>query len=173
MREILFIAVGAVVAALLQVLVAPHIGLFSAMPNFPVVFALLVAVVRPSSFGPVLPFLLGLFCDLFCGGPVGAMAFSLTAFSMATATILSRMSNDSRLMAVLVMGFGLLLVELSYGVFLLLFGYNANILEAVAYRVGPCFLYDLVVALVLYPLALRFLFAHNTPQSPVGITQLR
>ena len=72
-RDGIAVAVGAVVAVLLQVVVAPNIALFGAMPNFVVAYALLVAIVRPMAAGPVMPFVLGLVFDLVSGGPVGAM----------------------------------------------------------------------------------------------------
>ena len=169
--ERVIMAIGALAAVALQVFVAPHIGVLGGIPNFVVVWAVLVAVTRPSRFGPVLPFVLGLAFDLFSGGPVGAMAFSLTAFSMGTALFLEHMNNDTRFMSIVALALGLVLVELSYGVFLLLFGYNAGLLEAVAYRVVPCFLYDLVVGLILSPVAARFLKTNDMPL--MGIAQLR
>lgn len=50
-RDGIAVAVGAVVAVLLQVVVAPNIALFGAMPNFVVAYALLVAIVRPMAAG--------------------------------------------------------------------------------------------------------------------------
>lgn len=157
--ERIFIVAGAFVALLLQILVVPHMTLFGgmAMPNVLVIFVMLVAVTRPAQFGPVLPFVLGLLFDLIGGGPVGAMAFSLTVFSMAVSAIILRANNDTAFVALVLLALGLLLVELSYGVFLMLFGYRVDLLAALAYRIVPCFLYDAVVAAVLFPLASRFL----------------
>lgn len=162
---------GAVVAVLLQVVLAPYISIGFAVPDFIAVFALLVAVTRPHSFGAVLPFVLGLACDLLTGGPLGVMAFSLTAFSFLTARLLSVLDNDTLFMPLALLALGLLLVELSYGMFLLLFGYNAGIAGVLAYRIVPCFAYDLVLAVVLYPLAARF-FKQSGPVNS-NITLLR
>ena len=163
--EHIVIAIGAALAVLLQILVAPHLALFGGMafPNVIVVFAMLVAVTRPTQYGPILPFVLGLLFDLFSGGPVGAMAFSLTAFSMLTATLVGRMSNDTSFVELVGLALGLLLVELSYGVFLMLFGYPVDLLGALAYRVVPCFLYDFFLGAVLYPLVSRFLKTGGAP----------
>ena len=46
------VAVGAVVAVLLQIVVAPNIALFSAQPNFLLAYVLVVAIVRPNEAGP-------------------------------------------------------------------------------------------------------------------------
>ena len=151
-QERILTIVGAVLAVLLQIILAPHIGLFGVVPNIIIAYTLVVAVTQPSLFSSVMPFVLGLFFDLFTGGPVGAMAFSL-------------------FMPALVLGIGTLLVELSYGMFLLLFGYPAGLFEAIAYRVFPCFVYDLVIGLLLYPLAKRFLISAGVQRTE--LTQLR
>lgn len=148
---------GAVIAVLLQVVLAPYISIGYAVPDFIAVFALLAAVTRPHSFGAVLPFVLGLAYDLLTGGPLGAMAFSLTAFSFLAARLFAALDNDTLFMPLALLALGLFLVELSYGMFLLLFGYNAGIAGALAYRIAPCFVYDLVLGAALYPLAARFL----------------
>ena len=55
-REGVVIAVGAVVALLLQIVVAPNIALFSAQPNFLLAYVLVVAIARPLDAGSALPF---------------------------------------------------------------------------------------------------------------------
>ena len=170
-QDRIFAIVGAVLAALLQVVLAPYIGLFGVVPNVMIAYALAVAVAQPQSYGCVMPFVLGLFFDLFTGGPVGAMALSLMVFSVLAARIFDTLNNDTVFMPLLVMGVGILLVELSYALCLLLFGYPAGLFEAIAYRVFPCFVYDLVIGFVLYPLARRFLAPAGAIRSE--LTQLR
>lgn len=155
--ERVFIVVGAIVAVLLQVLIAPHIAIASAVPNFIVAFTIAVAVVRARSFGCVLPFVLGLAFDLMGGGPVGLMAFSLTLLSYLLSRFVDHVGNDSLFMALAFAAIGVLLVDLLYGVLLLLFGYNASFLDALVYRMAPCIVYDIVLTLLLCPLARRFL----------------
>jgi len=150
------VVVGAVLALFLQATLAPNIAIFSAMPNFIVVFVLIVAVSRPHAFGAALPFVMGLLYDLMTGGPVGVMAFSLTAFSYLIARLFSSLENDTLFMPLVMMALGIILIETSYGLFLLLFGYNAGFFEAFAYRIAPCFVYDLVIAVILYLLTTRF-----------------
>ena len=52
-------------------------GLAAPEPIFPVALAFAWAVVRPSLLGPIVLLLLGLFQDLFWGGPLGLWAISL------------------------------------------------------------------------------------------------
>ena len=167
MLDRMIIVAGAVVATLLQVLLAPHITIGYAVPNFMAAFCLALAIVRADAFGPVLPFVLGLLFDLMSGCPVGSMAFSLTAFSMVVAWTFQRANNDTVFMAIAVLLAGVLLVELAYGMFFLLFGYAASFIEALAYRIFPCFLYDAVLALLLYFLVARLLRREAPLQSEI------
>lgn len=169
--ERIMVVVGAVVAVVLQLLIAPHIAIASAVPNFVVAYAVAIAVVRAHSSGCVLPFVLGLVFDLIGGGPVGAMAFSLTLLTFLLSRFVERVGNDSLFMQFAFIALGVLLVDLTYTVFLLLFGYGANLLEALAYRTVPCALYDLVLSLLLCLLARRLF----QPAAAVrgDITQLR
>lgn len=60
----LVLVVGAIVAFVLQIALAPAVALFSAQPNFLLAYALVVAIVIPTEAGPVLPFAMGLLYDL-------------------------------------------------------------------------------------------------------------
>lgn len=171
MTQRVLVIAGALVAVLLQLLLAPYIAVFSAIPNFVAAYAVLVAIASPSSYGCVLPFVLGLAFDLAGGGPVGAMAFSLTLFTYLLARYVEHAGNDSLFMSLAFIALGLLLVELSYAVFLLLSGYDANLFEALAYRVAPCFIYDLVIGFALFPVVGRFVQPSGVIRA--DITQLR
>ncbi len=116
----------------------------------------------------LLPFILGLIYDVISGGPIGAMAFSLTAFSVGSAWFYERVDNDTVFMALLTIVVGLLLVECSYGIFLLLFGYGTNPFEAFAFRTLPCFLYDLVLSVVVYLIVNRFFRSDETSQPMIS-----
>ena len=99
-REGVVIAVGAVVALLLQIVVAPNIALFSAQPNFLLAYVLVVAIACPLDAGPVLPFALGLVCDLLGSGPVGGYAFLFVIVSFIASRAFSVLDNDTLFMPV-------------------------------------------------------------------------
>ncbi len=164
-RDNVVTAVGAVIAVLLQIIVAPNIALFSAMPNFVVVYVLLIAIVRPSQAGPLLPFLMGLAFDFVSGGPVGAMAFLLVLISFVAARAFSVLDNDTLFMPLIIFVVSTLMIELFYGGFMLAMGLDVSLLDAFLYRALPCALYDCVVGLLLYPLAAR-VFASAAPVGP-------
>lgn len=170
-REGVVIAVGAVVALLLQIVVAPNIALFSAQPNFLLAYVLVVAIARPLDAGSVLPFALGLVCDLLGSGPVGGYAFLFVIVSFIASRAFSVLDNDTLFMPLVILVVSTLVVELFYAVFLMGTGFSAGPLDVFLYRALPCALYDCVVALVMFPLALRFL-ASRDPQQP-GKPRLR
>lgn len=156
-RNNVVVAVGAVLAVLLQIIVAPAISIFSAQPNFLLAYVLVVAIVRPLEAGPVLPFLLGLVCDFLGMGPLGGMAFLFVLVSFAAARAFSVLDNDTLFMPLTIFAAGAFAVEMLYGGLLMALGFSASPLEAFLYRALPCALYDCVVGLVLYPLMARAL----------------
>lgn len=164
LRDTLPVVVGAVVAVLLQLTVAPAIALFSAMPNFIAVYCLLVAIVRPTFSGPVLPFVLGLVADLCVGTPVGSSSLTLVIVCFIASRVFAALNNDTVLIPLVVMAVASFLLELVMGLFALSFGAGADIVSALLYRVLPCGLYDCVIGLILFPLVSRLL----APPSPMG-----
>ena len=170
-RGVVAAGLGAVIAVLLQVVVAPNIALASALPNFVLAYALVLAAVRPDRTGPVLAFVLGLVFDLLGSGPVGAMAFLLVLVTFLASRAFSVLDNDTLFMPLVILVVSTLVVELFYAVFLMGTGFSAGPLDVFLYRALPCALYDCVVALVMFPLALRFL-ASRDPQQP-GKPRLR
>lgn len=171
-RENIVVAIGAVVAVLLQIIVAPNIMLFSSMPDFVVVYVLIVAILRPHSAGPVLPFILGLILDLLGGGPVGAMAFLLVLASFVTSRTFAVLDNGTLFMPLVVFAAATLIVEFLYAVLLVATGVDMSLVDAFVYRVLPCTLFDCVVGFILYPFLSRF-FAGAARQQQPGTARLR
>lgn len=157
--------VGAVIAFVLQIVVAPNITLFFAQPNFLLVYVVVVALARAQSCGVVLPFVLGLLSDLVGGGPVGASALLFVIASFAVSRLYFALNNDTLFIPLFLVVVSVLLVEVFYGVLLIACGLAVNPLEALVYRALPCALYDCVFSLIIYPLAMRFL-APRQPQQP-------
>ncbi len=163
--------VGSLVVIVLQLFLAPYIRVFAAVPNFLVAFTLAVAVVRPTSFSCILPFVLGLVFDFVGGGPVGAMAFTLTLVSTLASRLFQHVDNDSLFMAFAVMAASALLVEALYAVFILVLGSSVSFVDAFAYRVLPCFVYNVVISFIAYPIVARF--ARPRGALRAELTQLR
>lgn len=164
-RDRIAVAIGAVLAVLAQVIVAPNIALFAALPNFVAAYALLAAIVRPAQAGPVLPFVLGLAFDLVSGMPVGATSFLLVLVSMLASRAFLVLNNDTLFMPLVIFVVSALAIEMLSGAFLLALGMDVGVVDAFLYRALPCGLYDCAIGLILYPLAAR-LFAAPAPTGP-------
>ena len=151
----IIVGIAAVVVVLLQVLVAPHIAVGFAVPNFIAAFCLAIALVRTEAGGSVMAFVLGLIFDLVSGGPVGAMAFALTLVVTFETWFYERASNDTLFMTIAVAAICVLITDFIYGMTFLLFGYASGFLEAFVYRILPCFVYDFILCIVMYVIATR------------------
>lgn len=168
-REGIVVAVGAVIAVLLQIVVAPNIALFSVQPNILLAYVLVVAIVRPADAGPVLPFALGLICDLLGSGPVGGYAFLFVIVSFIASRAFSVLDNDTLFMPLTIFVIATFVIEMLYGALLIGLGLSVSPADAFLYRTLPCTLYGCVVGLVLYPIIAR-LFADGAqdrgPRTP-------
>lgn len=171
-RENIAVAVGGAVAVLLQIIVAPNIAVFSAMPNFVLAYVLAVSIARPNASSLVLAFVLGLLYGLIGTGPVGAMAFLLVLASYLFSRAFSVLDNDTLFMPLVILVVSAFAIEALYAAFLIGLGTDVGFVDAFVYRALPCALYDSVAALVLYPLVTRFVVqpAKAVPMDP---TQLR
>ena len=155
--EHIIVLVSALVASLLQIFVAPHIAIGYALPNFIAAVTLVVTLLQPTVFKHGLPFALGLVYDLVSGGPVGGMAFSLLVATAFASWFFQRSNNDTIFMGIATAALGILIVELLYGILLLVFGVAGNLFEAFLHHTLPCLVYDVIITAVLYPLGARFL----------------
>lgn len=165
------VAIIAAVALLLQVVLAPYIAISSIVPDLAAVAMVLVAVVRADRFGVIAPFVVGIFYDLLSGGPLGPMAFTLTLVSFLASRLFAALNNETPIMPLVIAAAALLLIEVIYAVFLAVLGYSGGFMGMLVYRALPVFLYDLVLAIVLYPLFRRLLYDAAPIQA--SITRLR
>lgn len=147
--------IAIILAVVLQIVLAPAMTIGSAMPNFIAVYVL-CATLRNASVQPaVLAFVLGLIFDLIGSGPVGAMAFCLVLVTTLASVVYRNMSNDSWVSAMIVIVVSCLLIELLYGIIMLLVGAGDGFGSALIHRILPCTLYDIVIAAFMHPIVSR------------------
>lgn len=156
-RDSVAVLIGALIAVLAQIVIAPNIALFAAFPNFLAAYVLAVAIVRPTNSVLVLAFVLGLLYSFLGAGPVGAMSFLLVLAAFAASKLFSYLNNDTFFMPLVILVVSAFVVEVLYAVFLVVLGSSSGIMDALLYRALPCAIYDCVIALVVYPLAARFI----------------
>lgn len=168
-RETVAGIVGAIVAVLLQIVVAPSIALFAAVPNFIAVFCVVRAVTCPARSGVVLPLVLGLAFDLIGGGPVGGMAFVLVLVTFLASRAYLVLNNDTLFMPAAILLVAIMLAETLYGLVVVACGAGVSFADAFLYRALPCMLYDCVIGLLFYPIATRVLTEKplGAPGTPV------
>ncbi len=157
------VVIGAIIACLLQVIVAPNIVIAQALPNFMLAYVVVVSITMAHTCGFVMPFVLGLIFDLIGGGPIGAMAllFVLVAFALSRAFVV--LDNDTLFMTAILLVISIFLVEIIHGLLVVACGASADLLGALVYRSLPCALYTCVFALIMYPLVSHFI-AHRADQ---------
>lgn len=150
------IAIGAAVAVLLQVVVAPNIGILAASPNFILCYVVAIAVGNARNAGYVMPFVCGLLYDLFGSGPVGAMAFVCVAITLLASIALQALDNETLFIPLAIILVSCFLAELAYGLLMIACGMDVSLLDALLYVCLPCGLYDTVLSMIAYPFVLRF-----------------
>ncbi len=150
------IAVGAIVAVLLQVVVAPNINVLAAAPNFILCYVLAVAVGNARHVGYVMPFVAGLVYDLAGSGPVGAMAFVCVAATFLASMAFQAFDNETLFIPLVVLLASCFLADVGYGLLMIACGAHVGLLDALLYMGLPCGLYDTVLSMIAYPLVLRF-----------------
>lgn len=171
-RDTVAVVLGAIVVMLLQFILAPVIRLSSSQPNFLLAYVLVISIVRPAQSGLILPFVLGILYDLSGCGPVGGMAFLFVLVSFICQRLFTVLDNDTLFMPLTTFALGALVVEVFYGVLLIVLGLSANVVEVFIYRALPCALYDCAVGLVFYPLAIH-LFGDNASWRGIRAQRLR
>ena len=80
-------------------------------------------------------------------------------------------SNDTLFMPAAILLASTMLVEVLYGIIVVACGAGVSFGEAFLYRVLPCMLYDCVIGLLFYPIAIRVLVSR--PLGQPGTPQLR
>jgi rod shape-determining protein MreD len=146
-------AVGAVVAALLQLTIAPYLRIGDAQPDLVLVFAVTATTAGTVEAGLVSAFIGGLMIDLLAPRPLGMTAFMLLV-SVGIAAVLARVLDRVRYLVPVVAVLATSL--LSSALFLVLFGALrepvpvADPIRAIL----PDAIYSTVVAAIVGPIAI-------------------
>jgi rod shape-determining protein MreD len=149
-------AVGAVVAALLNLTIAPMIQIGGAQPDFVLTAAVIWTVVAGIDGGLVWAFIGGLMIDLLAPRPLGSTAFSLL-ICVGGAALLARLLVQFRYVAPVI---GVLLFSVVNALlFLVVYGALRGPIAAAdpLGSVLPPAIYDAVIAALIGPLAVAVL----------------
>jgi len=154
--------VGAIVA---QVMIAPHITLLGAVPSFPVLVVITLAIVEGPEAGAISGFAAGLALDLLGASPVGVWTLVLVVVGYVAGLLQENLFAEGWLMPVTVAVVAGLLAEFSYLIVLEILGSGPAFWRAVWTVVLPRGVYNTVLALLLYPWLARFLRSDQSMKS--------
>lgn len=142
-----------VVCAVLQLALAPNLGLGNGRANFALIFSACVALQMGGRRAVVAGFLSGLFFDLSTTGPVGLTAFCLSVSSFLLGSEeRNRMAGDLATTMALFSG-ACLAVSLAYHLAMLLVGQADSIIDVVVFRTLPT---ALLTVVCFFPFAYYF-----------------
>jgi len=146
-------AVGAVVAAVLQLTIVPYLGIAGAYPDLLLVVAVIATFAWSTEAGMTLAFVGGLMIDLLAPRPIGLTAFTLL-LSTGIAAVIGRVVQRGRVLTPIVLIFGLSFVtDLTFlGLFTALQGKLA-VADPVQ-LILPGAIYSTAIAVVLSPAAM-------------------
>lgn len=127
----------AILCALLQLALAPNVGIGNGRANFALVFAGVVALGQGGRRGVVLSFLAGLFFDLCSTEPIGLMACCLTVSSLLLGVeCRNRIAGDLAGSMALFCG-SAAAVSLVQSLAMLLVGQASSLLDVIVLRALP------------------------------------
>jgi len=141
--------ITALVAIVLQLVVAPAITIFGVVPNFILVAAVITALRNGPVRSTVNGFLLGFVFDLCSLGPMGAMTLVLTILAYAVSSL-----NRGGLAGNIIIDLFTLIAAVALGEFLVsviyaIAGVNPEFMLSLVQRVLPAIVYDSIIGCIL------------------------
>lgn len=151
-------AIGALlVAAVLQVAVAPNLAIGGAVPNFMLLVVVTLALTQGPTAGAASGFAAGLFFDLLSVGPIGPAALVLTVVGYLAGSLSANMFAEGWRLPVTVVLIASITAELAYGVVLAILGAGEPFWGTFISVMLPTAVYNGVLALLAYPFLARLL----------------
>lgn len=144
-------ATALLVAALAQVVAAPHLRVAEVVPSFPLLVVITLALVQGAASGAVAGFVAGLLLDLLGTGPIGAWAFVLTLVGYVAGLLEANVFAEGWLLPFTVALLAGLAAEMLYLLVLIVLGSEMPFWRSLASVVLPRGMYNAVLALVIYP----------------------
>ena len=163
MRESVLLVVGAVVAVVLQIVLAPNLVILGSMPNLVLVYVGIAAMLLRRDSVLVMAFFAGLAMDLVGTSTVGVCAGLYTLIAFLSSRAAGFFGNDT-----LGASLAISMVEVLYAGFYIL-SVDVSVIEALGQRALPCALYDCAMALIVLPITTHMFAAaapsHKAPTS--------
>ena len=162
MNKLLPTAAALIVAAVLQVGIAPHVAIGGVVPNLLLLVVITLAMIEGPRSGATAGFVAGLLFDLLGTGPIGPMAMVLAMTGHLAGSLSANMFAEGWLMPLTVVFVASVGAEFVYAILLAVLGEGGS-LGATLWTISlPGALYDAVLALLIYPVLARFLRREQT-----------
>lgn len=155
MNKLSLIILGA--AILVQSILAPALSLFGIIPNILLLAVLIMAGRDTSPFFFIAAFCSGFILDCMGNGPLGAYALLFMLGASVSRQVLRLMDNGTLFMNILVVATSVCLIQISSVFILAGTGMLQDLLGALLFYALPASLYDCALAVILLPLAYKFL----------------
>ena len=149
------IAIIAVVAFLLQVVIAPNIAISGIAPNFLMIALLPVSMMSSQRTSTIAGFVLGLLFDLLGFGPVGGMALVMAVMGYALPLVTGSVQVNSFSMWIIVTAVAMLVGNLAYCIVISILGYEQSFFASLWFKVLPWTVYDIVIGAIVWPVQRR------------------
>ncbi|MCL2504373.1 MAG: rod shape-determining protein MreD [Coriobacteriia bacterium] len=157
MRNFAPAAIAVLAATLLQAMFAPYLAIGKATPNFLLLVVITLALVQGPTSGASAGFIAGLLFDLLGTGAVGPMALVLTITGYLAGMLHEQMFAEGWLAPLVALAVASLVAEVAYGALLGVLGEGGPFFSAFITKMFPRVLYNIVLALLVYPLLARLL----------------
>ncbi len=157
MRRAAPIVVAILVAATLQVALAPHMAIAGVVPNVLLLVVLTLALTQGPVAGTAAGFAAGLTLDMLGTSVIGAYALVLAVVGYAVGLFHSQIFAEGWLLPVTAVFVGGLAAEFLYGLVLAVLGAGGPFWTALVRVMLPGAVYNTALALLVYPWLARFL----------------
>ena len=165
MNKALTAAIALLVAAVLQVSLAPHLAVFGVVPNLFFLVVVTLAFVEGPVAGGVSGFVGGLLFDLIGTSVVGPYALVLSVVGYSTGMLSANLFAEGWLLPVTIVAVASLSAELANGIVLAILGLGATFWSDVVKVMIPSALYHTGLAVLAYPWLARILRADRPMRS--------
>ena len=145
---------GALLAVVLQIIVAPNIAIMGTMPQFIIVYAVALSLLMPKEQAYILVFCLGMIGDLLGYGPVGALPFILLICVVLSNFAQGTFGNGTLFVSCIIVVATTLVVHFLHAAFMIAMTSSYTAIDAFLLVAIPESLYDCILAVLCY-LALR------------------
>ena len=167
-----FLIIMGVVAAVLQLLLAPALTFGDATPGFIIVSTVCVILLFPDERHYVFAFVMGLVADLLGQSPVGATAFCLLLCAYVLPMAAETVGTDNIFMALLLIFAGMLVIEIAFCIFLAASGI-LGFVDGLVHVVFPCAIYNTALAFLVFFIMSRLVGKRSSGGSNMTMSNLR